>query len=158
MINVPKNISETIKKSDTFNDHKTGVKARDSQGLDFMQQVEESSDKGGKGRGGPVHVQVGCGQSTNKQDRGGNADSSNTNLSTTNGCHLCGKTDHILHFWPDLTKNQRADLYLQMKKQTEDKKKAEEKSAPIEEGQLNLQVDPTEVSVDATDEDILRES
>ena len=45
-----------------------------------------------------------------------------------------------------------------MKKQTEDKKKAEEKSAPIEEGQLNLQVDPTEVSVDATDEDILRES
>ena len=38
-----------------------------------------------------------------------------------------------------------------MKKQTEGNKKAEEKSEPIKEGQLHLQVDPTEVTADATE-------
>ena len=42
--NAPNATSETINKADKFIDHKTGVKARDSQGQAFMQQGEESQD------------------------------------------------------------------------------------------------------------------
>ena len=42
-----------------------------------------------------------------------------------------------------------------MKKQTQDKKKAEEKSAPIEEGQLHIQVDPIEVASAAIEENMI---
>ena len=54
----PKTIIETIKKSDTFIYPKTGVNASESQGLNVMQQGEEYSDKGGKGRGGPALAMV----------------------------------------------------------------------------------------------------
>ena len=127
----PKTISDTINKLDTFIDPKTGVKASNSKGLAFMKQGKEYSDKGGKGRGGPGCGQLGRGKSITKQDGGGKADSRNKNPSTANDCYNCVNTDHILHFPPDITKNQISDLYLQMKKQTEDKKKAEENPAPI---------------------------
>ena len=60
--NFPKTISDTINKADNFIDPKTGVKASNSQCLDFMQQGEESRDKIGKGRGNPVCGQGGWGQ------------------------------------------------------------------------------------------------
>ena len=94
--NFPKTISDTINKADKFIDPKTGVKASNSQCLDFMQQGEESRDKIGKGRGNPVRGQGGCGQSTTKQCGSGNDDSRNTNPITKNGLYRCGKTDHIL--------------------------------------------------------------
>ena len=95
---VPKTISDAINKSDNFIDSKTGVKARDGQGLDFMQQGEESSNKLGKVHGGRGHGQGGHGPSTTKQDGGGKSGSSNKNPSTTKGCYHCGKTGHIRHF------------------------------------------------------------
>ena len=98
MNNTPKTIRETIKRADTFIDTKTGVKTSDSQGLDFIQQEKEYIDEGGKGRGGTSRVQVGRCQYKTKKDGGGNADSSNKNSITTNGCYHCGNTDHILIF------------------------------------------------------------
>ena len=123
--NVPNTISETTNEEDTFIDTKEGVNARNSQGLAFVQQGKESNDKGGKGCGGPGSGQGVCDRFTTKQYGGGNADIINTNPSTKNGCYHCGKTYHTLHFLPYLNNKQRKELYLQMKKHTEDKKKAE---------------------------------
>ena len=121
-----------------------------------MQQVKDYSDKVGKLSGGTGRGKGGRGQSTTSQDWGGKSDIINTNPSTKNVCYHCGKTEHILHFFPDLTKNQRAELYIQMNKQTEYKKNSEEKLAPFEEGQLHLQVDSTEVAAAAAEEDMMR--
>ena len=96
--NSPNTISETIKKADNFIVPKIGIKVGDSPGLDFMQQGKESIDKGGQGRCGPGRGQGGRGQSTTKQDGGGEYDISNKNPITTNGCYHCDNTYHILHF------------------------------------------------------------
>ena len=45
-----------------------------------------------------------------------------------------------------------------MKKQTKDNKKDEEKSAPIEEVQLQFHVDSTEVTTAAIEEDLISEA
>ena len=124
MTSVPKTIRKIIKKADNFIDHKKGINVSNRQGLDLTEQGKEYSDKGGKGRGDPGLVQGGHIQYTTKQDGGGIYDSTNKTPSTKNGFYHCGKTDHILHFPPDLTKNHREDLYLHVKKQTEDKKNA----------------------------------
>ena len=45
-----------------------------------------------------------------------------------------------------------------MKKHTKDKEKAEKNSAYIRECQLHRQVDPSDVTVASTEEDMIRES
>ena len=93
--------------------------------LDFMQQGNQSIGKGVKGLGGPGCVQGGHSQSTTKQEWGGKSDIRNTNPNTTNGCYHCGNTDHILPLFSYLAKKHRLEIYIQMKKQRQDKKKNE---------------------------------
>ena len=78
--------------------YNTGVKARDIQVLAFMRQFKYSSDKLGRGLGGPSRVQGVFSQYTTKQNGGGNSDIINTNPIPKNGCYRFVRTDHILHF------------------------------------------------------------